>query len=120
MNPSWNQPWRGPSPTRQFPQSMPQQQLHFPSNVPLGNLAIRPQLPIQPNPNPNNKWVQQIDTLNLPSYNISTIGLNEINLRSGRVVNAPTSPIITKQFDSEDTELEQRTLRENSNQNVIN
>ena len=77
----------------QFPQSMPQKQLQLPSNVPLGNLALQPQIPIQPYLNPNNKGVQQIDTLNLPYYSISTTGINEINLRSGQVVNAPTSPI---------------------------
>ena len=85
---------------------MPQQQLQLPSNVPPGNPAIIPQLPIQPNPNPNNKGVQQIDTLNLPYYNISTVGLNEINLQSSWVVNAPTSPIIIEQFDGGDTESE--------------
>lgn len=99
---------------------MPQQQLQLPSNVPPGNLAIRPQLPLQPNPNLNNKGVQQIDTLNLPSYNISTTGLNEINLWSSLVVNAPTSPIITEQLDGEDIELEKRRMRENADQNVIN
>jgi len=61
---------------------MPQQQLQLPSNVPPGNQPIRPQLPIQPNPNPNNKGAQQADTLNLPSYNISTMELYEMNLQS--------------------------------------
>lgn len=99
---------------------MPQQQLQFPSNIPPGNPAIRPQLPLQPNPNPNNKGVQQTDMLNLPSYNIYTAGLNEINLRSSRVVNAPTSPIIIEQLDGKDTEPEQRRVRENVDQNIIN
>ena len=51
---------------------MPQQQLQLPSNVNPGNQLVRPQLPIQPNLNPNNKGAQQADTLNLPSYSIST------------------------------------------------
>jgi len=41
---------------------MPQQQIQLPSNVPPGNQPIRPQLPIQPNLNPNNKGVQQADS----------------------------------------------------------
>ena len=64
---SWALNWRGPSPPSQFPQSMPQQQLQLPSNVPPGNQPVHPQLPIQPNLNPNNKGAQQADTLNLPS-----------------------------------------------------
>lgn len=67
---------------------MPQQKLQFPSNIPPGNQPICPQLPIQPNRNPNNKGAQQADTLNLPSYNISTAEFYELNLRSGRVVDA--------------------------------
>ena len=58
--------------------------------------------------------------MNLPSYKISTAGLNEINLRSGRVVNSPTSPIITEKFDGGNTEPEQGTFRENLDQNIIN
>ena len=120
LNPSWNQNWRGPFPTGQFPQSMPQQQLQLPSNVPPGNPALQPQLPIQPNPNPNNKGVQQTDTLNLPSYSISTAGLNEINLRSGWVVNAPTSPIIIKQIENEVTKPEPKIVGDKPDQNIIN
>ena len=89
---------------------MPQQQLQFSSNIPHGNPTLRPHLPIQPNPNLNNKGVQQTYTLNLPSYSISTTGLNEINLGSGQVVNAPTSPIIIEQIDSEVIEPEQRIV----------
>ena len=48
------------------------------------------------------------------------MGFNEINLRSGRMVNVPTSPIITEQFDGGDTEPEQETVRENLEQNIIN
>jgi len=66
---------------------MQQQQLQLPSNIP-SSTPLRPHIPIQPNPNPNNKGAQQSDTLNLPSYKISTTECNEINLRSGRVVNA--------------------------------
>ena len=66
---------------------MPQQQLQLPSNVPLGNQPARPQLPIQPDLNPNSKGAHQVDILNLPSYSISTVELYEMNLRSGWTVN---------------------------------
>lgn len=75
---------------------MPQQQLQLTSNVPPGNQPILPQLPIQPNPNPNNKGAQQANTLNLPSYSISTTEYFEMNLRSKRVVDAQPSLDITK------------------------
>ena len=85
---------------------MPQQQLQLPSNVPLGNQPVRPQLPIQPNPNPNNKGAQQADSLNLPSYNISTAKFYEMNLRSGQIVDAQPSPVIIEQIESEEKEPE--------------
>ena len=119
-NLSWNQNWHGSSPTSQLPQFMPQQQLQFPSNLPPGNPTLRPQLPIQPNLNPNNKGVQKIDTLNLPYYIISTTGVNEIKLRFGWVVNAPTSPIIIEQIDSEGPKPEQRKVGDKPDQNITN
>jgi hypothetical protein len=80
----WAPTWRG-SPPGKFPQSMPQQQLQLPSNVPPGN---------QPDLNPNNKGVHQTDSLNLPSYSISTAKLYEMNLQSGRTVDAQP-PLVT-------------------------
>jgi hypothetical protein len=58
-------------------------------------------MPIQSNANTNNKGAQQVETLNLPAYGISTLGCNELNLRSSRVLNAKKSPIIIKQIDNE-------------------
>ena len=57
----WNSNWRGqqlPFPN-QFPQF--QQPLPLPSGAPSNNKMMRPQLPVQPNNNPNNKSVQVID-----------------------------------------------------------
>jgi len=93
---------------------MPQQQIQLPSNIPPGNPPVHPQLPIQPNLNPNSKGAQQADTLNLPSYNMYTVELYEINLRSGQVVDAQPSPIIIEQVSSEIKEPE--TIEEKSNQ----
>lgn len=93
---------------------MPQHQLQLPSNITPGDPPVRPQLPIQPNLNPNNKGAQQANTLNLPSYSISTTELYEMNLRSGWVVDAQPSPFIIEKVGSEVTE--PKTVEEKSNQ----
>ena len=62
---------------------------------------LRPQLPIQTNPNPNNKSVQQAETLNFPTYYIAPIECNEIYLRSGWIVDSTSSPIIVEQPEEE-------------------
>jgi hypothetical protein len=57
----WNPNWRGQQPP--FPNQLPQLQSQFlqplslPSGTPLNNQMMRPQLLVQPNPNPNNKAV---------------------------------------------------------------
>jgi hypothetical protein len=43
-------------------------------------------MPVQPNPNPNNKAVQNIDILNVPALSITAMPCDEIHLRSGRIV----------------------------------
>jgi hypothetical protein len=55
----WNPNWRGQQPPfpNQLPQSQFLQPLSLPSGTPPKNQMMRPQLPIQPNPNPNNKVV---------------------------------------------------------------
>ena len=58
---------------------------------------LHPQLPIQTNPNPNNKSVQQVETLNFSTYYIAPVECNEIYLLSGRIVDSASSPIIIKQ-----------------------
>jgi len=97
---------------------MQQQQLQLPSNIPLST-PPRSQIPIQPNLNPNNKGVQQTTTLNLPSYRISTIECNEINLQSGRAVNGQTSQIIIEHISDEDPEPESQVAKNGSNQNSV-
>jgi hypothetical protein len=53
----WNQNWRGQQ--APFQNQLPQlpQPLSLPAGTPPINQVIRPQLPVQPNPNPNNKVV---------------------------------------------------------------
>jgi hypothetical protein len=41
---------------------------------------------VQPNPNPNNKAVQNIDIHNVPALSITPMPCDEIKLRSGRIV----------------------------------
>jgi hypothetical protein len=62
------------------------------------------QLPTQPIPNPNNKVVQPTCNAELPffpKYVISPTEFQNIHLRSGRVVQDQTSPIIQEQDDEE-------------------
>ena len=91
----WNPNWA----TQQMPFPQHQQSLSLPSNTPPNNQAIRPQLPVQPNPSPNNnKALQVIDVQNQP---VSTMQCNDIHLRSGRIV----EPIIDEINDSDKEEV---------------
>ena len=58
-------------------------------------MPIQPQLPAQPNPNPNNKAVNQ-ETANMPTYSINPVPYNDIRLQSGRVV----EPLVIKDVPS--------------------
>ena len=49
-------------------------------------MSIRPQLPAQPNPNPNNKAIHLFETVNMPAYSLTPVPCNDIHLRSGKVV----------------------------------
>jgi hypothetical protein len=101
----WNPNWRGQQPPfpNQFPQSQFQQPLPLPSGAPPNNQMIRPQLPVQPNPNPNNKAVQCIDIQNQPILSLFLTQCNDIHLRSGKIV----EPIIddVSSFDSDKEEI---------------
>lgn len=72
--------------------------------MPPSSQPTCPQLPIQPNLNPNKKGVHQTDTLNLPSYNISTVDLYEMNLQSRQTFNVRPPLVIIEQLDSEGKE----------------
>lgn len=79
------------------------QQLQLPPNSPINEPPLRPELPIQTSPNPNNKGVQQDDTLNLPAYYIAPTKCNKLNLRYGKIIDTKIAiaPIITEQFEEE-------------------
>ena len=57
---------------------------------------LRPQFPAQPNPNPNNKAMQQFEISSMPEYSISPLPCNNLHLRLGRVV----EPILIKDVPS--------------------
>jgi hypothetical protein len=59
-------------------------------------------MPMQPNPNPNNKAIQNIDIHNVPALSITPIPCDKIKLRSGRIV----EPIIE---DSPSSELDKES-----------
>jgi len=72
---------------------------------------MRPQLPVQPNPNPNNnKALQVIDIQNQP---VSPMQCNDIHLRSGKIVEPIIDDIISSDSDKEETGKEK-----SSNNNV--
>jgi hypothetical protein len=98
----WNQNWRGQQ--APFQNQLPQlpQPLSLPAGTPPINQVIRPQLPVQPNPNPNNKAVQCIDVYNQPTLSLFPVQCNDIHLRSGRVVE-PTIADVTSP-DKEETQ----------------
>jgi len=61
---------------------------------------MKPRLPVQPNPDPNNnKAVQVIDIQNLPT---SLVQCNDIHLRSGRVVKPIIDDIASFESDKEE------------------
>jgi hypothetical protein len=97
----WNQNWRGQQPA--FQNQLPQfsQPLSLPAGTPPNNQTMRPQLPVQPNPNPNNKFVQCIDIYNQPTLSLLPGQCNDIHLRSRRIVE-PTIADVTSP-DQEET-----------------
>jgi hypothetical protein len=74
----------------------------LPAGTPQNNQTMRPQLPVQPNPNPNNKVVQYIDIYNQPTLSLLPAQCNDIHIRSGRIVE-PTIADVTSP-DKEATE----------------
>jgi hypothetical protein len=98
----WNQNWRGQQ--APFQNQLPQlpQPISLSAGTPPINQTIRPQLPVQPNPNTNNKAVQCIDVYNQPTLSLLPAQCNDIHLRSGRVVE-PTIADVTSP-DKEETQ----------------
>jgi len=99
----WNQNWRGQQPPfqNQLPQSQFLQPLSLLAGTPPNNQTMRSQLPVQPNPNPNNKAMQCIDIYNQPTLSLLPTQCNNIHLRSGRIVE-PTIADVTSS-DKEET-----------------
>jgi len=106
----WNPNWRGQQPPfpNQLPQSQFLQPLSLPSGTPPNNQMMRPQLPVQPNPNPNNKVVQCIDIQNQPTLSLFPAQCNDIHLRSGRIV----EPIIADVTSSDKEETKEHDVPE--------
>jgi hypothetical protein len=98
----WNQNWRGQQ--APFQNQLPQlpQPLSLPAGTPPINQVIRPQLPVQPNPNPKNKVVQCIDVYNQPTLSLLPAQCNDIHLRSGRVVEPAIADVTSP--DKEETQ----------------
>jgi hypothetical protein len=71
---------------QQFQPPYQQQQLQFPSTTSPNNPPLRPQMHVQPNPNPNNNVIQNIDVHNVLALSITPMPCEEINIRSGTIV----------------------------------
>lgn len=63
---------------------LPQPTLPALQQNPQSNL--RPQLPAQPNPNPNNRPVQSLQIIESPEIGPDLRECNDLQLRSGRII----------------------------------
>jgi hypothetical protein len=86
--------------------------LQLPHNAPPNNPPLRPQMPVQPNPNPNNKAIQNIYIHNVPALSITPMPCDEIKLRSGRIVepiieDAPSSELDKESRERPSTDIEE-------------
>jgi hypothetical protein len=91
------------------PPSELQQQLTLPLNpnqqqqmqvTPNPNPPLPTPIPTQPIPNPNNRPTQLVHSLEVqtfPTYVITPTSLNEIQLRSGKVLNRPNSIVVIQE-----------------------
>ena len=103
QNTNWN--WQRPMGMANLPiGARTQNQPMLPAPYPVQHNqqpAIRPQLPTQPNPNPNNRSVQLIQIIENSNSSIEQKHHNELKLRSGRTIlpieatNPPQSRIET-------------------------
>jgi hypothetical protein len=119
---NWKQGWCGPSydgmttfpypapPPYTYPSQAPQQQINQPQqlSLPAPQNPPRPtQILAQPIPNPNNnKPVQAMygtDLQTFPTYSITPVSLQEIHLRSGKVLNPKSSVIVQENEEEEDS-----------------
>eukprot|EP00253_Pinus_taeda_P003983 PITA_03983 len=77
---NWQRPTQQPVGNIPFPQpTLPALQQNPQSN-------LRPQLPAQPNPNPNNRPVQALQILETPEEGPDLRECNDLQLRSGRII----------------------------------
>jgi hypothetical protein len=60
---------------------------------------------VQPNPNPNNKAIQNIDIHNVPSLSITPMPCDEIKLRSGRIFEPIIEDAPSSELDKESGEI---------------
>jgi hypothetical protein len=101
QNPNWNQNWQHPmginnQPMGMAPQTQPtlQAPLQLPQNP---QSQLRPQLPAQPHPNPNNRPTQLIQIMENGEGETSSVGCNELRLRSGHIISPEENNIFQEQ-----------------------
>jgi hypothetical protein len=104
--PNWNQNWQCPmgltnQPMGMAPQAQPtlQAPLQLPQNP---QPQMCPQLPAQPNPNPNNRPVQLVQIVENLEGETNSVGCNELRLRSGHVISPEERNIHQEQENEND------------------
>lgn len=80
--------------------------------MPMSGPPLHPQLPVQSNPCPHIKVVQQFEMKILPKYCISPAECNEIQLLSTRTINPTFFPIIIE--NEEENSSQDRNLIQGS------
>jgi hypothetical protein len=76
------------------PQPTLQALLQFPQNP---QTQMHPQLPSQPNPNPNNRPAQLVQIVENLEGEINLVGCNELRLSSGCIISPEESNILQEQ-----------------------
>lgn len=85
---SQSSPWQTnwPKSTYQLVGTIPLPQPTLPALQQNPQSNLRPQLPAQPNPNPNNRQVQSLQIIESPEIGPELRECNDLQLRSGRII----------------------------------
>ena len=82
---------------------------------------LRPQLPTQPNPNPNNRPVQSIQIIETPEIETDLRECNDLQLRSGRIIEieGDKTAQVENQLPIEQPLQEEDVIRQETHNQVI-
>jgi hypothetical protein len=91
------------------PQTQPtlQEPLQFPQNP---QSKLRPQLLSEPHPNPNNRPAQLIQIMENGEGETSSVGYNELRLRSRRIISPEENNVFQEQESEKQPEITPSTV----------